>query len=111
MSVKLKRGHPNGGAKCRCGTSNADAIATDWRLSTRSIDHFGRKFFTLSVHLLCLQHVRHDTAISDLCFVVALDILCRGISLLAVRYDKKYDTKRNIYTALKLTDVQFNLSH
>jgi len=34
MSAKLKRGHPNGGAKCWCGGLNAVAVAENWRCST-----------------------------------------------------------------------------
>ena len=37
ISAKLKRGHPNGGAKCRRCRLNAAAIPTNWRLSTRSV--------------------------------------------------------------------------
>jgi len=41
---------PNGGAKCRWGSLNAGAVVTNWRLST------------LSIHLICMQHVCRATA-------------------------------------------------
>ena len=37
ISIKLKRGHPNGGTKCRWGRLNAGAVAAHWWLSTCSI--------------------------------------------------------------------------
>ena len=43
---------------------NAGAVAANWRLSTRSVVFLGwySKFITLSVHLICLQHVCRDAA-------------------------------------------------
>jgi len=50
---------PNGGTKCWCDRSLA---AICW-LSTESVStYLSRKFITLSIHLICLQHVRHDAA-------------------------------------------------
>ena len=40
---------------------NAGAVAENWRLSTRSVVNLAR-FSTLSVHVICLQHVRRDAA-------------------------------------------------
>jgi len=54
---------PNGGAKCRWGRLNADGVAQNWRLSTRSVVNLARsQFITLSVHITCLQHVHPDAA-------------------------------------------------
>jgi len=57
MSAKLKRGHPNAGAKCRWVRLNAVAVAEigNFRRQTLST-YLGRKLITLSSHL----HVRRD---------------------------------------------------
>jgi len=51
---------PSGGAKCRWSTCGS------WKLATFDAKHcqlrFGHKFITLSIHLICLQHVPHDAA-------------------------------------------------
>jgi len=57
ISLKLKRGHPNGGAKCRWSRLNAGAVAANWRLST-----VVSLSLNIVVHLICLQHVRRDAA-------------------------------------------------
>jgi len=45
------------------GTLNAGAVAENWRLSTRSLVNLvWSQVNTLSVHLICLQHVRRDPA-------------------------------------------------
>ena len=37
ISAKLKRDHPNGGAKCRCHRLNAGVVAENWQLSMQSV--------------------------------------------------------------------------
>ena len=57
---------PNGGAKYRWGRLNTGAVAQ--KLATFDAKRcqlssvVSRKFITLSVHLICLQHVRRDAA-------------------------------------------------
>jgi len=43
------------------GRLNAAAVGVDFRREALSTQ-LGRKFITLSVHLICLQHVRRDAA-------------------------------------------------
>jgi len=72
-SGKLKRSHPNGGAKCRWGRlikCRCEALST----------YLGRKSITPSVHLVCSQHVRRDaarraglSATADLCWDTRAD--------------------------------------
>jgi len=50
----------NGGDKCRCGRCKlATFDAKRCQLTSSSVTSL--KFITLSVHLICLQHVRHET--------------------------------------------------
>ena len=73
---------PNGCAKCSWGRLNTDAVAANWRLSTLRREalstQFGRKFITLSVHLICLQHVRGDPALITVLFYLLKQPGCIG---------------------------------
>jgi len=79
ISVKLKRGHPNVGAKCRCSRLNTGAVAENWRLSMQNVVNFGRKFVTLCVHPICLQHVVRVCQ-RQLILVVCVGLLVRDAS-------------------------------
>jgi len=63
ISTKLKRGHPNGDAKCRWSTLNAGKVAVNWRLLPRGVVNLDRSQVYDTEHRLCvLQDVCGDAA-------------------------------------------------
>ena len=62
---KTQTGHSNGDMKCRWGRLIACAVSDNWlgdfQRETLSAS-FGDKFITVTVHLICLQHVHGDAA-------------------------------------------------
>ena len=75
---------PSWGAKCTWWRFSADAVAANWWLSMWSIVNLvWSKFITLSVHLISLQHVRHDavcraglSVTADCCYPVDATRTC-----------------------------------
>jgi len=75
---KLKRGIPNGGAKCRRGTLNAAEVAENWRLSTRSVVNWGRlQVYRTFAVLQCVARGLSVTAILVQSIVISLYLWVR----------------------------------
>jgi len=54
---------PSGGTKCRWGRLNAGTVAENGNFRHKALSTWlSCKFITLSVHIICLQHIRSDAA-------------------------------------------------